>query len=83
MISLNETILPKGVKEPGQWLGKVMSKDVIEKFYRSGLKEPKDPKYSATMKIKVSPVSPPEVCSQNGEKSGVGLCGPGVAIITH
>ncbi len=71
MMSLNETILSKGVKESAQWLGKAMSRDVISEFYRSVVKEPKDPKYSPTMKVKVSPMAPPEVYNENREKVGL------------
>lgn len=35
------------------WFGKQMSKEVIEGVYRPLIKQPKDPKFSPTMKIKV------------------------------
>ena len=47
------------------------SKDVIMEFYRSIVKDPKDVNYSPTMKVKVSPLAPLEVYSENSEKVGL------------
>lgn len=53
MAELNEVMLAQAVKNSTEWMGKTMSRDVIAEFYRSLIKEPKDPKYSPTMKIKI------------------------------
>lgn len=53
MAALNEVMLNQAVKNSAEWLGKAMSKDVVAEFYRSLIKDPKDPKYSPTMKIKI------------------------------
>jgi hypothetical protein len=74
MLGLNDVILTHAVKNSGEWLGKTMSRDVVAEFYRSLIKDPKDPKYSPTMKIKIPLVnSQPSVDIFSEDKEKVAL----------
>lgn len=53
MLELNEVVLSEAADPSCSWFGKPMSKEVLNEIYRPLVKQPKDPRYSPTMKIKI------------------------------
>lgn len=53
MRRLDEVLLDTAVQRSKEWFGKAQSKDVVAEFLRKLVKDPRDPKYAPTMKVKV------------------------------
>jgi hypothetical protein len=71
MLEINNVVLARAVERSTEWFGKTMSKDVVREFYRPLVKDPKDQKYSPTMKIKIpmaNGVPVPDIYSEAREK---------------
>ena len=55
--AFDEKLLTTVAENSADIMGKEMSLTVLREFFRPTMKEPKDPKYSPLMKVKVSPIS--------------------------
>ena len=53
MKELDKVLVSEGVKRSAEWFGKIKAKETINDNYRELVKEPKDSKYSDTMKVKI------------------------------
>ncbi|KAG7674766.1 hypothetical protein KSW81_006186 [Nannochloris sp. 'desiccata'] len=53
MLALNHVTLNKAVELSKDWFGKEVPMEMIREFYRPLIRQPKDPRYSPTMKIKI------------------------------
>jgi hypothetical protein len=57
LLDIDKRILDTCVESSPDWLGKPMSKEVVQEFFRPLVKPPRDEKYSPLFKIKISPVN--------------------------
>lgn len=48
-------VLDVGVEQSRDWLGKEMSKEIVQEFYRSVVRDPANDKYKPTIRLKISP----------------------------
>jgi len=53
--AFDEHVLDVGVRESREWLGKEMSKEIVQEFYRSIVRDPSNDKYKPTIRLKISP----------------------------
>ena len=63
MRGLDDILLEAGVANSKEWFGKPMNKELVQEFCRKLIKEPSNPQYPPTMKVKVQLV--------NGEPSAL------------
>lgn len=57
MLKFDRVVLAKGVENSKEWLGKAMGPEIVAEFFRPLVREPKDPQYAPTMKVKIPVVS--------------------------
>jgi hypothetical protein len=55
MRELDAAIIKAATENSKEWLGKSMSSDIVEEFYKPLVKEPRDPKYAPTLSAKIQP----------------------------
>lgn len=48
-------VLDVAVKNSKDWLGKDMSREIVQEFYRSMVRDPSNDKYKPTIRLKISP----------------------------
>lgn len=53
MLHLDQLVLSKAADPSNTWFDKPMSKEMLAELYRPLIKQPKDPRYSPSMKIKI------------------------------
>lgn len=53
--AFDEHVLDVAVSNSKEWLGKEMSREIVKEFYRSLVRDPSDPKYKPTIRLKISP----------------------------
>jgi hypothetical protein len=62
MRQLDEELLSVAVARSPEWFGKKMGKDVVKEFMRKLVKDPSNPQYAPTMKVKVPIVNGEPAC---------------------
>jgi len=51
----DDVILTTATRESKAWFGKEMSRELVGEFYRTLVREPSDPRYAPTMRLKLTP----------------------------
>lgn len=54
---MDEHLLDVAHKRSSEWFGKEMSKEILSEFHRPSVRDPSDPKYQPTVRLKVTPYS--------------------------
>lgn len=55
--ALDEYVLDMAHQRSKEWFGKEMSKEILKEFHRPLVRDPSDPKYEPTIRLKVTPYS--------------------------
>ena len=53
MRAIDESLVDVATTRSEEWFGKTMSRAIVSEFVRTLVRDPKDPKYSPTMRVKV------------------------------
>jgi len=64
---MDEHLLDVAHKRSTEWFGKEMSKEILSEFHRPSIRDPSDPKYQPTVRLKVTNYS--EVYDESHDKT--------------